>query len=52
LKNLNYYIGRNNNAFKVKSYIDEECEVIGYNKDSALTSKGNLRFPVFLRARK
>lgn len=28
---LKYYIGRNNNALKVKSYIDEECEVIGHN---------------------
>ena len=94
---LNYYTGRNNSALKVKSYIDEECEVIGYNKgrgkyknilgslickmDSnqtikigtgfkdeqrkyppeigaiitfkyyGLTSKGNPRFPVFLRVR-
>ncbi len=29
---LNYYTGRNNNALKVKSYIDEECEVVGHNK--------------------
>ncbi|QOY54089.1 DNA ligase [Candidatus Sulfurimonas marisnigri] len=29
---LSYYTGRDNNALKVKSYIDEECEVIGYNK--------------------
>ena len=94
-ENLNYYTGRNNNALKVKSYIDEECEVIGHNKGSGkynnmlgslvckmdnskrvkigtgfndeqrryppeigaiitfkyygLTSKGNPRFPVFLR---
>ena len=94
---LNYYTGRNDNALKVKSYIDEECEVIGYNKGSGkyksmlgslickrdnskrinigtgfsdkqrknppeigaiitfkyygLTSKGNPRFPVFLRIR-
>ena len=27
---LPYYIGRNNNALKVKSYMDDECEVIGY----------------------
>lgn len=27
-----YYTGRNDNALKVKSYIDEECEVVGYNK--------------------
>ena len=93
--NLNYYTGRNNKALKVKSYIDEECEVVGYNKGSGkyknmlgslvckmdkgkrvkigtgfsdkqrknppeigaiitfkyygLTSKGNPRFPVFLR---
>ena len=92
---LSYYTGRNNNALKVKSYIDEECEVVGYNKGSGkyknmlgslickmdnakrvkigtgfsdkqrknppeigaiitfkyygLTSKGNPRFPVFLR---
>ena len=94
---LNYYSGRNNNALKVKSYIDKECEVIGHNKGSGkysnmlgslvckmdnskrvkigtgfndeqrkyppeigaiitfkyygLTSKGNPRFPVFLRTR-
>ncbi len=94
---LDYYTGRNNNALKVKSYIDEECEVVGYNKGSGkyknmlgslickmnnsktvkigtgfsdkqrknppeigaiitfkyygLTSKGNPRFPVFLRIR-
>jgi len=29
---LTYYTGRTNNALKVKSYIDEECELIGYNK--------------------
>ena len=29
---LDYYTGRNNNALKVKSYIDEECKVIGHNK--------------------
>lgn len=29
---LNYYTGRDNNALKVKSYIDEECEVVGYNE--------------------
>jgi len=28
---LKYYIGRNNNALKVKSYIDAECKVSGYN---------------------
>ncbi len=28
---LNYYTGRDNNALKVKSHIDEECEVVGYN---------------------
>jgi DNA ligase len=28
---LNYYTGRDANALKVKSYIDEECEVTGYN---------------------
>ena len=28
--NLPYYTGRNNNALKVKSYMDDECEVIGY----------------------
>ena len=94
---LNYYTGRTNNALKVKSYIDEECEVVGYNQGQGkyknilgsleckmqnnkvikigtgfkneqrenppkigaiitfkyygLTSKGNPRFPVFLRAR-
>lgn len=96
--NLPYYTGRNDNALKVKSYIDEECEVVGYNngqgkyegklgslsckmsndniinigsgftdeqrinppkkgdiitfKYYGLTSKGNPRFPIFLRARK
>nr|WP_321268114.1 DNA ligase [uncultured Sulfurimonas sp.] len=32
---LNYYTGRDNNSLKVKSYIDAECEVVGYNKGSA-----------------
>lgn len=90
-----YYTGRNRDALKVKSYLDEECEVIGYNKGKGkyhdkvgsllcrmenrkvikigsglsdeqrinppeigsiisfkyygLTSKGNPRFPIFLR---
>ena len=94
---LDYYTGRNNKALKVKSYIDAECEVVGYNKGSGkyqeiigslsckmenmkvikigsglnekqrtlppkigaiitfkyygLTSKGNPRFPIFLRVR-
>ena len=92
---LPYYTGRDNNALKVKSYIDEECEVVGYNNGNGkykgmigslscrlknlkvikigsglneqqravppkigaiitfkyygLTSKGNPRFPIFLR---
>ncbi|EDZ62324.1 ATP dependent DNA ligase [Sulfurimonas gotlandica GD1] len=29
---LKYYIGRDNNSLKVKSYSDEECQVVGYNK--------------------
>lgn len=95
---LTYYTGRNNNALKVKNYIDSECEVVGYNKGHGkyegmigslscrmennqvikigsglsdkqrenppkisaiitfkyygLTSKGNPRFPIFLRERK
>ncbi len=95
---LPYYTGRDNNALKVKSYIDAECEVVGYNKGRGkyegmigslscrlknlnlikigsglnddqrvippkigaiitfkyygLTSKGNPRFPIFLRVRK
>ena len=94
---LGYYTGRNNKALKVKSYIDEECEVVGYNRGRGkyenmlgsldckmdnnqtlkigtgfnnqqrtnppeigaiitfkyygLTSKGNPRFPVYLRIR-
>lgn len=94
---LPYYTGRDNNSLKVKNYIDEECEVIGYNKGQnkyenmtgslvckmdnlqiinigsgltnhqreippkigaiiifkyyGLTSKGNPRFPVFLRVK-
>lgn len=94
---LEYYTGRDNNALKVKSYIDEECEVVGYNKANGkyeglvgslscrmknmqvikigsglndyerevppkigsivtfkyygLTSKGNPRFPIFLRVK-
>jgi len=94
---LSYYTGRNNNALKIKSYIDDECEIVGYNKGHGkfegmlgslscrmknmqiikigsglteqqrvippkigtiitfkyygLTSKGNPRFPVFLRVR-
>jgi DNA ligase-1 len=94
---LSYYSGRTNNALKVKSYIDEECEVIEHNsgkgkyknalgslsckmknnhvikvgsgftnkqrinppkigaiitfKYYGLTSKGNPRFPIFLRVR-
>ncbi len=93
-----YYTGRGNSALKVKSYIDDECEVVGYNKGQGkyegmigslscrmknmqvikigsgldehqravppklgaivtfkyygLTSKGNPRFPIFLRVRK
>ena len=95
---LPYYTGRNNNALKVKSYRDEECEVVGYNKGNGknkslmgsllcrmknsktvkigsgfsnkervsppeigaiitfkyygFTSKGNPRFPIYLRERK
>jgi DNA ligase-1 len=94
---LSYYAGRNSSALKVKSYIDAECEVVGYNEGKGkyegmigslscrvkgmqvikigsglndnqravppkigtiitfkyygLTSKGNPRFPVFLRVR-
>jgi DNA ligase-1 len=94
---LDYYTGRDNNALKVKSYIDDECEVVGYNQGQGkydgmigslscrmknlkvikigsglsddlrvlppkigtiitfkyygLTSKGNPRFPIFLRVR-
>jgi len=94
---LPYYTGRTNDALKVKSYVDEECEVVGYNKGHGkyegligslscrmknmqiikigsglkqyqravppkigaiitfkyygLTSKGNPRFPIFLRVR-
>lgn len=29
---LEYYTGRDNNALKVKSYTDTECEVVGYNQ--------------------
>ncbi|MFT7004970.1 MAG: DNA ligase-1 [Sulfurimonas sp.] len=29
---LNYYTGRDNNSLKVKSYVDEECEIVAYNK--------------------
>lgn len=28
---LPYYIGRDNNSLKVKSFLDEECEVVSYN---------------------
>jgi len=31
---LDYYTGRNNNALKVKSYVDEECKVVRHNKGS------------------
>ncbi len=94
---LEYYTGRDKNALKLKSYFDDECEVVGYNKGRAkyegmvgslscrmknmqvikigsglsesqraippeigdiitfkyygLTSKGNPRFPIFLRVR-
>jgi len=94
---LDYYVGRNNSALKVKSYKDEECEVVGYTQGTGkyknmlgallckinnnniikigtgltnqerinppkisaiitfkyygLTSKGNPRFPVFMRIR-
>ena len=94
---LPYYTSRNSDALKVKSYIDEECEIVGYNnghgkyeglvgslscrmqnmqvikigsglsddqravppqigaiitfKYYGLTSKGNPRFPIFLRMR-
>ena len=92
---LNYYTGRGSKALKVKSYTDEECTVVSYNKGRGkyenvlgslnckiangkiikigsgfsdkkrqnppkinaiitfkyygLTSKGNPRFPIFLR---
>ncbi len=95
---LDYYTGRTNKALKVKSFIDDECVVVGYNKGQGkydgvvgslscrmknmqvikigsgldehqravppklgavvtfkyygLTSKGNPRFPIFLRVRK
>ncbi len=29
---LKYYTGRDNNALKVKSYIDSECVIVSYNK--------------------
>jgi DNA ligase-1 len=29
---LSYYVGRTNKALKMKSYLDAECEVVGYNK--------------------
>jgi len=29
---LNYYTGRNNNALKVKSFVDTECKVLNHNK--------------------
>ena len=94
---LEYYTGRDNNALKVKSYIDTECEVVGYHQGQGkyegllgslscrmknmqvikigsgfneyerknppkigaiitfkyygLTSKGNPRFPIFVRER-
>jgi DNA ligase-1 len=94
---LDYYTGRTQNALKLKSYIDDECEVVGYNsghgkydglvgslscrmdnmqvikigsglselqrefppkigaiitfKYYGLTSKGNPRFPIFLKER-
>jgi len=35
---LTYYTGRNNNALKVKSYVDDECEVTGYT-----TGKGKYK---------
>lgn len=92
---LAYFVGRTNDALKVKSYLDDECVVVGYNKGQGkyegmigslscklknlkvikigsglndtqratppkigaiitfkyygLTSKGNPRFPIFLR---
>ncbi|MEA1916208.1 MAG: DNA ligase [Campylobacterota bacterium] len=92
---LPYYVGRKKSALKVKSYVDDECEVVGYNRGRGkyegmvgsiscrmknlqiinigsglsdnlraippkigsfitfkyygLTSKGNPRFPVFVR---
>ncbi len=95
---LSYYSGRTKKALKIKSYIDAECEVVGYNKGKGkyegvigslscrmknmqvikigsgldehqraippkigaiitfkyygLTSKGNPRFPIYLRERK
>ncbi|QSZ42343.1 DNA ligase [Sulfurimonas aquatica] len=94
---LPYFTGRGKNASKVKSYIDDECIVVGYNRGNGkfqdmvgslscrlkdkrvikigsglsekervnppkigtlitfkyygLTSKGNPRFPVFMRVR-
>ncbi|MDF1875738.1 DNA ligase [Sulfurimonas sp. SAG-AH-194-I05] len=95
--NMHYYTGRTNKAFKIKSFTDTECEVIGHNKGKGkyegvlgslsckmknmqvikvgsgltdkerilpptigsiitfkyygLTSKGNPRFPIFLRVK-
>lgn len=95
--NLPYYVGRNKNALKVKSYEDAECKVVSYNEGNGkytnklgslncklkngkiikigsglsdeqrttppninsvitfkyygLTSKGNPRFPIYLRQR-
>lgn len=94
---LSYYTGRTNDALKVKSYLDEECQVVSYKEGTGkylnqlgsllckmnsgkiikigtgfsdeerrnppkigtlitfkyygLTSKGNPRFPVFMRKR-
>lgn len=94
---VDYYTGRSNKALKVKSHIDSECEVIGYNEGKGkytgllgslscrmknlkvikigsgfskmqrtypveigtiitfkyygLTTKGNPRFPIFLRTK-
>lgn len=95
---LDYYTGRDNNALKVKNYMDAECQILSYNEGTGkyknklgslncklssdkiikigsgfndeqrqnppeigsvitfkyygLTSKGNPRFPVYLRQRR
>jgi len=35
---LPYYTGRTDDSLKVKSYIDDECEVVGYNKGQGKNS--------------
>ena len=53
--NTPYIDRRTSKALKVKSFLDTECQVVGYTKGKGkykkITKYGRPRFPVFLRVR-